>query len=109
MSKYRKPKKVTITATIFDKKGRILSRAQNSYTKTHPYMRTLSLRVNSPNHDLLHAEIAAIIKAKGRGKPYKIKVERYGRDGQPRMARPCDICMEGIRLAGIQVVEHTVG
>lgn len=109
MSKRRnKLKRVVVTATVYDKKGRILSTGQNSYTKTHPRMKELSERVNRPKHDLLHAEIAALIKVR-HGTPYKIKVERYDKRGNPRMARPCDICMEGIRLAGIKFIEHTVG
>ena len=108
MSKRRnKQKRVSVIATVYDKRGRILSIGKNSYTKTHPRMRELSIIVNKPKHDLLHAEIAALIKIK-HGVPYKIKVERYDKNGNPRMARPCDICMEGIRLAGIKFIEHTI-
>jgi tRNA(Arg) A34 adenosine deaminase TadA len=54
----------------------------------------------------LHAEIAALVKARGKG--YKIKIERYNKHGEPMLAAPCPICLAAIKEAGIQLVEHTV-
>jgi deoxycytidylate deaminase len=52
----------------------------------------------------LHAEIAAIIKAKGKG--YKIKIERYSNKGKPLPSKPCPICELAIKEAGIKVVSY---
>ena len=97
-----------ITATIFDRKGRVLSIGQNNYLKTHPLQAEHAAKVGEPYKIFLHAEISALVRIRG-GKPYKIAIERYGRDGQPRMARPCAICELAIREAGITRVEYTVG
>lgn len=98
-----------IFATVFDKKGRILAREQNSYSRTHPMMYTLGKKVNNVHRCFLHAEVAAIIKGQKHGIPYKIKVERYDKSGNPKLAAPCPICCEAIRLAGIKLVEYTIG
>lgn len=99
--------KHTITATIIDKRGRILSQAQNNYTKSHPYQRRLACSVGQPDRIFLHAEIAALIKLR-KGIPYHIKVERYTKDGQPANAKPCAVCEQAIKLAGIHHVEYTL-
>lgn len=98
-----------ITATVYDKRGRFLSQATNSYTKTHPYQAELAASVGLPNKVFLHAEIAALLKCKRLDKAHSIRVERYRRDGSPALAKPCPICEEAIRQAGIQEVTFTIG
>ena len=98
-----------ITATIYDKKGRKLSIAKNSYEKTHPIQARYARRVGEEYKQYLHAEIRAIIKALKKGVPYKIKIERYGKGGEPRDAMPCPICQLAIREAGIKFIEYTIG
>ena len=100
------PKKVHITATIFDKKGKIISFSENSYTKTHPKQAHYANRVGLHHKTFLHAEIAALVKCRKQG--YKIKIERYGKKGQPLNARPCPICELAIKEAGIKFVEYTI-
>jgi deoxycytidylate deaminase len=56
----------------------------------------------------LHAEVAAIIRSKGRD-IHKIKIERYDSEGNPKLAAPCPVCQLAIKMAGIKFVEHTVG
>lgn len=60
-----------------------------------------------PKRIVLHAEIDALIKCKGDA--YKIKIERYDRAGNPKMAAPCPICSLAIKKAGIRMVEYTMG
>lgn len=96
-----------ITATIYDKKGRILSVGQNSYTKTHPKQAHLAAKCGHHHKVYLHAEIAALVKCKST--PYKIKIERYNRRGQPLLAKPCDICEMAIKESGIKFIEYTIG
>lgn len=95
-----------ILAKCYDKRGKLLSTAFNSYKRTHPVQKYFAQRVGLEYKEYLHAEIAAILKAKDK-KIYRISVERYGKDGQPLLAKPCPICQEAIKAYGIQVVEYT--
>lgn len=99
--------KPVVTATVYDKRNRVLAVGTNSYVKTHPLMKTLGILCKTPNKEYLHAEIAALLKCK-RGVPYKIKVERYDSEGNPRNAKPCPICMLAIKQAHIKIVEYTI-
>lgn len=97
-----------VKATIYDKRGRVLSVGYNSYVKTHPRMLEYAQKAHLYHKIYLHAEIASIIKCK-RGVPYKIKVERYDIKGNPKLAAPCPVCQIAIKMAGIKLVEYTIG
>jgi len=97
-----------VKATVYDKRGRILSEAYNSYDKTSPIQAKYGQRVNQPDRIYLHAELRAIIRVKN-GSPYKIKVVRYDKNNCPKLAKPCPICELAIKEAGIKFVEYTVG
>jgi len=98
--------KPVIKAVIFDKKGRILSEAENSYTKTHPYQKRLAEKSKNPHRIYLHAEIAALVRC--RGTPYKISITRTNAKGELVLAKPCDICELAIKEAGIKIVEFSI-
>jgi deoxycytidylate deaminase len=99
-------RKFLVKATCFDKRGRVISIGFNSYTRTHPKQAKLAKIAGLEEKQTLHAEIAAIIKA--RGKPiHSIMVERYHRDGKPALAAPCPVCQLAIKMAGIKHVHHT--
>ena len=102
-------KKYDIKATVYDKRGRVLSTAVNDYNKSHPQQKRLAVKVGLPEKEFLHAELLAIIRSLKIGTPYKIKVERYGKFGQPLNSAPCPICKLAILEAGIKFVEHTIG
>jgi len=97
-----------IKATTYDRRGRVISVAYNDYHKTHPLQYSYASRVGQEYRQVLHAEILAIIRAKGR-QIHKIKIERYGADGAPKDACPCPACTLAIKEAGIAFVEYTVG
>ena len=99
--------KPEVTAIVYDKKGRVLSIAKNSYLKTHPLQAKLAREVGEPCKIYLHAEIAAIIKLKELKDAHSIAVFRFGADGSPRNARPCRVCQRAIKLAGIKDVTYT--
>jgi tRNA(Arg) A34 adenosine deaminase TadA len=99
--------KYNITAMIVDKRNRILSIGKNSYVKTHPIQAKHARRVGKENAVFLHAEIQAIIKCRNIEAAYKIIVTRYDSKGQPRLAKPCDICMDALKSFGINRIEHT--
>ena len=96
-----------ITAIIFDKRGRILSTGRNRYDKTHPYQAKLAKQAGQKDRIYLHAEVDAIIRCRNRRAARRILVLRFGRDGTPRLAKPCPICQMAIREAGIKEIEYT--
>ena len=101
-----KPRKIT-KATCYDKRGRIISVAYNTYQKTHPYQAQLAKEVGLDDKQYLHAEVRALLKARGK-QVYKIKIERYGANGEPLNACPCPICAKAIKEHNIKVIEYTL-
>ena len=95
-----------IQARCYNKRGQLLSVGFNSYTKTHPLQKWFAGLAGMNDKQYLHAEIDAILRAKG-SKIHRIVVERYGKDGHPRLAAPCPICQLAIAAFGIKIVEHT--
>jgi hypothetical protein len=99
--------KQSLTAIIYDKKGRALSIGQNSYIKTHPLQARHANKVGMPDKHYLHAEVHAIVKCRDLSKAHKIFISRFGKEGQPLLAKPCPVCQSAIQAAGIKVVEYT--
>jgi tRNA(Arg) A34 adenosine deaminase TadA len=86
----------TIVAHCYDKRGRLLACATNSYTKTHPLQSFFAEKVGHPAKQFLHAEIAALLRCKDK-QVHMLKVWRYGKDGKLLCAKPCVICQEAIQ------------
>lgn len=102
-------KKYEITAIIRDKHGHIISRANNSYVKTHPMQARLAEKVGREKKIYLHAEVLAILRAGYQiERAYSIEVYRFDSEGKPRLAKPCPICMELIRTTPIKQIIFTV-
>lgn len=99
--------KQNITAIIYDRKGRILSIGKNSYVKTHTLQAKHAEKVGLPDKQFLHAEIHAIVRCKDLSKAHRILVTRYGKEGQPLLAKPCPVCESALKQAGIKIVEFT--
>lgn len=99
--------KQSITAVIYDKKGRVLSVGANSYTKSHPKQAKYAKKVGMPYKIMLHAEVAALVRCKSLDKAYRIVVTRISKKGKFVNAKPCPICALAIQEAGIKVVEWT--
>lgn len=100
-------KRYLIKATTYDKKGKVLSTAYNNYKKTHPLQNHFAQLAQEPKKQFLHAEIAAILKAKDK-KIHKIKVERYDAYGNPKNAKPCKVCQLAIKTFNIKFLEYTI-
>lgn len=94
-----------MAAAVLDKSGNVLSVATNSYRKTHPKQAYYANKFGEKDKHFLHAEISALVKAKG--DPYKIVVARIGKGGALRCAMPCPICMMAIKDSGIKLIEFT--
>ena len=95
-----------VTAFVYDRKGRLLASAQNSYIKTHPMMLHYGKKVGQTKKVFLHAEVAALVRCDWE-KAHRIVVTRYNSKGEPVCAKPCPICSQVIKDAGIKIVEHT--
>ena len=100
-------KRFSVKATVYDKRGRVLTVGENSYSKTHPLQAKYAVQVGLDDKVFLHAEIAALSKLKSHHKPYKIVVERYLSDGSTALAKPCPVCDAAIRAHGITLTEWT--
>jgi tRNA(Arg) A34 adenosine deaminase TadA len=100
-------KQYSITAIIYDKRGNVLSVGKNSYVKTHPLQARYAKQAGEPYKSFLHAEIDAIIRLRKLKGAKRIAVFRYKEDGSPASARPCKICCQAIKEAGIEIIEHT--
>lgn len=100
-------KRFEIKATCFDKKGKVISVGYNSYSKTHPIQSHFARLAGLPEKTFLHAEVAALLKAKGKN-IHKIKVERYDSEGNPANATPCPVCMKAIMAWGVKNIEYTL-
>ena len=94
-----------VSAIITDSKGNILSKALNSYEKTHPIQAAYANKVKRPTKIYLHAEIAALIKC--RKKPHTIIVSRFLKDGSMALAKPCPVCQLALKEAGVKKVCYT--
>lgn len=101
-------KKFLIRAKITDRKGNVLSIAENSYSKTHPIQARFANDVGLYHRIFLHAEIAALVKLKPNSKPFKIQIERFHKNGKPANAKPCSVCEAALRHWGIKHIEYTV-
>ena len=63
--------------------------------------------VGMSGRNFMHAEIAALVRVK-HGIPYKISIVRLNAAGEPKLAKPCEICALAIKLAGIKFIEYSV-
>jgi len=95
-----------ITATVRDKRGRVLSVATNQYGKTHPLQRHFAQLCGEDERVYLHAEINALLKCRGR-LPHSVHVERYTKDGLPALAAPCAICQRALSAFGVKHITYT--
>lgn len=92
-------KRYLITAKCYDRKGNLLSEAQNSYTKSHPIQAHFASLVGEPQRIYLHAEIAALLKC-GDKTPYKLFIQS---DSQS-LPIPCAICQYALTEWGVKTV-----
>lgn len=90
-------------------KNKVIATATNHDCKSHPVQAKWAEKVGLEEKIYLHAEIAAMIKA--RDDADKIVVVRLGgRSGEElRQSRPCKICEAYLRHAGIQHVYYSTG
>ncbi len=93
----------TIVAHCYDKRGILISSATNNYDKSHPLQKYFAERVGHNEKIYLHAEIAAILRAKDK-QIHRICIYRYGANGEALLAKPCPVCIEAIRAFNIPTI-----
>lgn len=94
-----------VGAFLTDKKGNIISKGVNSYTKTHPMQAEYAEKTGNEYRIYLHAEISALVRA--RKKPYAIYIARKFKNEEFALARPCPVCSLALREAGVKKIVYT--
>ena len=92
-------------AAFGERKGKLVSIGINDYIKTHPKQKEFAIKAGMKNRQYLHAEIAAIIKA--RSNIDSLFVYRLDNKGRFQNATPCPVCRLAIQLSGIKRVYHS--
>jgi tRNA(Arg) A34 adenosine deaminase TadA len=107
MARKRRRRPVLVVARAYNKRGHLIARAANSYTRTHPIQAKYAQMAGKPDSIFVHAEVACLLRA-GDTPVHKLVVERYHKaTGQPLNAKPCPICQLAIADWGVEIVEHT--
>jgi hypothetical protein len=98
-------KKYDHTALAYNKRGKLIAVAKNSYVKTHPLQAKFGKESGKPNAIYLHAELAVLIKA--REPVHRLVVLRFDSKGTPANSAPCASCQLAIKHYGVRHVEHS--
>ena len=88
-------------AICLDKRGQIVSHATNS-RKTHPMQAEYAKRTGKEQKVSLHAEIAALIRA--REDIETVVVARINKRRELRNSRPCPICRLALEEASVSEI-----
>lgn len=94
-----------VAAFVTDKRGAVLSKGINSYSKTHPVQAEYAERVGQEDRIYLHAEISALVKAKKT--PYAIYIARKYKNEEFALAKPCPVCSAALKEAGVKKIVYT--
>ena len=96
-----------IVATAFDRKGRVIGSGVNCYRKTHPLAKYFSVKAGlSDQRVFIHAELAAVLSS-GKKQIHSILVQRFNKNGDMALAKPCPGCMKMIEAFGVKTVFYT--
>ena len=99
-------KRYHILAKCYDKRKRVISVGENSYTKTSTIMSHFAGKAGLPDKLYWHAEGLALVRCKDKV-PYRLTVERYDNQGEQALAAPYPVCKEMIKAWGVKILEYT--
>jgi len=102
---YSQKRKPIVGALVLDNNSSVIAISFNSYIKTHPYMKELAGKVHRHEAIYLHAEVSALIKA--RGNAHTIVIARLNADNKLALSRPCTICEIALKEAKVENVYYT--
>jgi tRNA(Arg) A34 adenosine deaminase TadA len=97
-----------VYAIISDKKGNLLSEGHNDYSKSSPHMKKYSDEVGLYGKIYWHAECRAVHYLPKNKKAYKISIARVNKLGEFLPSKPCPVCENAIKKAGINIVECVI-
>jgi tRNA(Arg) A34 adenosine deaminase TadA len=97
--------KYIVGALALDSNDSVIAVSFNSYIKTHPYMKELAGKANRHEAIYLHAEVSALIKA--RGNAHTIVIARLTANDNLALSRPCSICEMALKEAKVENVYYT--
>lgn len=108
-SNVQQNKQQNVVAIVYDKKGKIFSFGENSFSKTNSHQAALAKKADESDKVFLHAEISALLRWRRftDTPPYGIFVARLRRNGELSNAKPCRLCNLAIAEVGIKVINHT--
>lgn len=90
-------KRYCITASAFDKRGRLIASANNSYKDSCSLMRYYAMKTGNFQRVFNHAEVHCLAKAMKMNKVVDtLVIVRYDCSGRMKDSRPCEICQEAI-------------
>lgn len=89
--------RVSVYAYCLDKRGRVISHAGNSYTKSSVVQKRISEKLGFPEKCFLHAEVAALLRARG-ATVSTLVLARVDKQGNVKDGKPCCVCSSYIQL-----------
>lgn len=92
-------------AIAYDKRGKVISIGRNSYVRSNKTQRKYAKLVGKPDSVYLHAEIDALVRAKGR-QIHTMFVSRITPTGYA-LSKPCDICSQALKDFGVKEIKWT--
>lgn len=95
-----------IIARAYNRKGHLLSIGKNSYVRTHPLQANYGKRTGRPKAIFLHAEVAALLKA--REPVYRMEIIRLNAKGESVLAKPCDACALALKEFNVQEIVYSM-
>lgn len=99
--------KHNIGAVLVSKNWDIIGVGAN-VNKTHPLQAELAAKVGLEHKIFLHAELQCLINSKRRDlRGARLFIYREFVNGGTALARPCPICMAGIKRFGINEIYYT--
>lgn len=97
-----------LAAICVDKKGKVLGRGVNSYTRTHPLQKHFAILAGMPEEKMfIHAELSAILRCRDK-EINTIYVARALKDGNISLAKPCAACVQALKAFGVEKVVYTI-
>ena len=97
-----------LAAICLDRKGRVLGRGVNSYTRTHPLQKHFAVAVGmSEKLGALHAELSAVLRSRDK-EIHTIFVARVLKDDTISLAKPCKACSQMLKSFGVQKAVYTI-
>ena len=97
-----------LAAICVDKKGKVLGRGVNSYTRTHPLQKHFAIMAALPEEKMfLHAELQAVLRSRDK-EIHTIYVARVLKDDTISLAKPCAACVQALKAFGVEKVVYTI-